>query len=215
MRELTTLRYDLLKVLAQKTTDKDLFVTSLGELKNEWYDLMPGPGTFFQSVLGGCTAVAFGMAVALPHRRIISLDTDGGMLMGACHMATLANEAPPNLTVIVFDNESYQGVGGHPTHTAGKVDLSRWCAGAGVEQTATIWDVDQFSAVVEEYLNDDRVGFITAKISYKSYHLPSERRKNSDEKEDKYRFIRYVEQMEGLTIKPQHRAKKGVRWSEG
>eukprot|EP01035_Chromulina_nebulosa_P065809 gene65808-90040_t len=36
--------------------------------------------SLFQQQLGCVTAQAFGPAVGLPHRRIVSLDTDGGMM---------------------------------------------------------------------------------------------------------------------------------------
>ncbi len=43
-----------------------------------------------------------------PHRRIISLDTDGGILFNLGILATLGNEQPKNLLVVVWDNECYQ-----------------------------------------------------------------------------------------------------------
>jgi hypothetical protein len=37
----------------------------------------------------------------MPHRRIISLDTDGGIMFDLGIFATLANEPPDNLLVVV------------------------------------------------------------------------------------------------------------------
>ncbi|MBI2351581.1 MAG: thiamine pyrophosphate-binding protein, partial [Deltaproteobacteria bacterium] len=107
-------RYDLLKQLAALVTEEDLVVTSIGGVKPEWYSLMPGNGTMFADLLGCATPFALGVALNLPHRRVVALDTDGGMLFNLGALCTVGNESPPNLTVIVLDNERYEGVVGCP-----------------------------------------------------------------------------------------------------
>jgi thiamine pyrophosphate-dependent acetolactate synthase large subunit-like protein len=205
-------RYQALTALSARTAADDLFVTSLGTLKNEWYSLQPGPNTFYQSLLGGATAIAFGLAVALPHRRVFALDTDGGTLMGAGHFATLANEAPSNLTVLIFDNESYQGVGGHPTHTAKAVDLASFASGAGIQVTATARTVEEFTGRLAEMADDGQLGVLVAKITHEVEMLRPDQRKPTDEIEDKYRFIRQIEASEGVRIRPANPAKRGMLW---
>ena len=95
-------------------------MTSIGGVKPEWYSLMPGNGTMFADLLGCATPFALGMALNLPHRRVVALDTDGGMLFNLGALCTVGKESPPNLTIIVLDNERYEGVVGcPPTHTSG------------------------------------------------------------------------------------------------
>ena len=131
-------RYDALQSLAGIVTGEDLVVTSIGGVKTEWFALMPGDGTMFTDLLGCATPLALGVAMALPHRRVLGLDTDGSMLHNPGALCTVANELPPNLTIIVFDNERYESVtGGHRTHTSSNVDLERLAAGAGLPCTAT------------------------------------------------------------------------------
>src|SRR5262249_62348364 len=71
-------------------------VLSLGATADEWYNAAPRmrSASLFQQRLGCVTPQAFGLAVGLPHRRIVSLDTDGGLLFNLGILATLANEQP-------------------------------------------------------------------------------------------------------------------------
>ena len=120
-------RYELLKELAGMVTKADLVVTSIGGVKPEWYSLMPGNGTMFADLLGCASPFALGVALTLPHRRVLALDTDGGVLFNLGALCTVGKEAPPNLTIIVFDNEQYESVVGAPSTTpAGRRIFSGW-----------------------------------------------------------------------------------------
>jgi sulfopyruvate decarboxylase subunit beta len=197
-------RYELLKQLAGLVTEEDLVVTSIGGVKPEWYSLMPGNGTMFADLLGCATPFALGMALNLPHRRIIALDTDGGMLFNLGALCTVGKESPSNLTVIVLDNERYEGVvGGPPTHTSGTVDLAHIASGAGITCTATARSVESFVESAATMLSDDQIGLLVAKIEPGIFKdIPPERTKESDGIEDKYRFMRHIEQLEKITIRP-------------
>ena len=123
-------RYDCMKILGAKLSE-ELVVVPLGGSVDEWYTAAPHmrAASLFQQQLGCVTPEAFGLAVGLPHRRIVSFDTDGGMLFNLGILATLANEQPANLFVVVWDNESYQSIGGLPTHTAKRVDIAAMARG--------------------------------------------------------------------------------------
>jgi sulfopyruvate decarboxylase subunit beta len=111
-------RYDCMIALADMLDGDELVIVSLGASVDEWYNAAPHlrAGSLFQQQLGCVTPEAFGLAVGLPHRRVISLDTDGGLLFNLGILATLGNEQPPNLLIVVWDNECYQSIGGPPTH---------------------------------------------------------------------------------------------------
>ena len=175
-------RYELLKKLAGLVTEEDLVVTSIGGVKPEWYSLMPGNGTMFADLLGCATPFALGMALNLPHRRVIALDTDGGMLFNLGALCTVGKESPPNLTLIVLDNERYEGVvGGPPTHTSGRVDFARIAAGAGIPLTETARTLEKFVESVAVMLADGHTGLLVAKIEPGIFKdIPPGRVKESD-----------------------------------
>ncbi|MBB5754805.1 thiamine pyrophosphate-dependent enzyme [Prosthecomicrobium pneumaticum] len=193
-------RYDCMKALAARLSD-ELVILSLGGSVDEWYNAAPHmrAASLFQQQLGCVTPEAFGLAVGLPHRRIVSLDTDGGLLFNLGILATLGNEQPKNLFVVVWDNESYQSIGGPPTHTAsGRVDLAAIARGAGVEKAFTATTLDDFDAHCAAGLAAEEPYIVVAKVS--GGVQPGIKRKHSDGREDKYIFVRHVEETEGIVI---------------
>ncbi len=97
-------RFDCMKALAARLKH-ELVILSLGASVDEWYNAAPHmrSASLFQQQLGCVTPEAFGLAAGLPHRRIVSLDTDGGMMFNLGILATLGNEQPKNLFVVVVD----------------------------------------------------------------------------------------------------------------
>ncbi|MER8910780.1 thiamine pyrophosphate-dependent enzyme [Mesorhizobium sp. M0854] len=193
-------RFDCMKALAARLKD-ELVILSLGGSVDEWYNAAPHmrEASLFQQQLGCVTPQAFGLAAGLPHRRVISLDTDGGLLFNLGILATLGNEQPKNLFVVVWDNECYQSIGGPPTHTAlGRVDLAAIARGAGVENAYTARTVEEFDAHCARGLAMEAPYVVVAKVS--GTVQPDIKRKHSDGREDKYIFVRHVEASEGIVI---------------
>src|SRR5262249_54331781 len=140
-----------------------------------------------------------GLAVGLPHRRIVSLDTDGGLLFNLGILATLANEQPKNLFIVIWDNECYESIGGPPTHTtSGRVDLAAIARGAGIEHAYAVKTLDEFDRHCEMGLPAQSPYVVVAKIDRSVKR--DIKRKHSDGREDKYIFVRHVEQIENIVI---------------
>ncbi|MEG3663007.1 thiamine pyrophosphate-dependent enzyme [Celeribacter halophilus] len=193
-------RFDCMTKLAARLSD-ELVILSLGASVDEWYNAAPHmrEASLFQQQLGCVTPEAFGLAAGLPDRQIVSLDTDGGLLFNLGILATLGNEQPKNLFVVVWDNEQYQSIGGPKTHTAsGRVDLAGIARASGVDQAYTATTVEEFDAHCEAGLKADVPYVVVAKVS--GTVQPEIKRKHSDGREDKYIFVRHVEKTEGITI---------------
>lgn len=193
-------RYDCMKALAARL-ENELVILSLGASVDEWYNAAPRmrAASLFQQQLGCVTPEAFGLAVGLPHRRIVSLDTDGGMMFNLGILATVGNEQPKNLFIAVWDNECYQSIGGPPTHTAsGRVDIAGIARAAGIDEAHTARTLDEFDAHCAAGLAADKPYLVVAKVA--GTVEPDIRRKHSDGREDKYIFVRHVEATEGITI---------------
>lgn len=192
-------RFECMEILASKLKD-ELVILSLGGAVDEWFNAAPHirEATLFQQQLGCVTPQAFGLAVGLPHRKVIALDTDGGVLFNLGILATLANERPANLTVIVWDNECYQSIGCPPTHTAGVVDLAGIARGAGIAEAHTAKNQGDFDELTTRALKANELYLIVAKIEptiEQNLH-----RKHSDGVEDMITFVRHVEKTEGISI---------------
>ena len=189
-------RFDCLKTVAVAATDA-LVVTSAGAVTLEWNALRPGDGNFRVRTLGLCSSIALGMALGLPHRKVIALDGDGSLLMNLCSLPTLARMQPKNLVHIVFDNGVYEASGSKKTATAAGTDLVGMARAAGIARALWAHSVDEFAKVATDALNGHELFFIGAKVSTERTPVPPY---PIDEVENKYRFIRHVEKTEKIAI---------------
>lgn len=189
-------RYECLKYLASLLKDEDLVVTTLGWVAGEWFSLRPRDSNLYQINMGMCTPVCLGLALVLPHRRVIALESDGSVLLNLSSVATLANQQPKNLTVIVFDNQCYMATGGLPTATAGPTDLAGIAKAAGIPQSNTVSSREPFEAELNAALERSGPSYIVAKVEAAGKRMSTD----MDGKEGKYRFVRYIEQSEGIQI---------------
>ena len=99
--------------------------------------------------MGGAAMVGLGVAIAQPTRRVLVVTGDGEMLMGIGSFATIAVERPPNLRIVVLDNERFGETGNQPTHTASGTDLAGVARACGIADVRTITapdDLDRLRA---------------------------------------------------------------------
>jgi sulfopyruvate decarboxylase subunit beta len=189
------IRHECLELLATKITDQ-LVVTSQSGQRIEWSHLSQHEGNLLVGMMGCAIGVATGLALALPHRKVIALDSDGSVLLSLFNLATLGNLRPKNLVVYVFDNGVYSGSRiSYPTATAGNTDLEAMARGAGITNAHTIRDIDDFKKGIEA-LTRNELAFFVCKVEESLLHreIP---RPNTDLAENKYTFVRYLEQTEG------------------
>jgi len=165
----------------------------------DWYNAKHQDGNLYQGYMGGTTAIALGLALSLPRRRVVSLDGDGSMLMDLTILPVIAAKNPSNLVVIVFDNELYETVppGNIPTFTAGATDLAKIAQGAGIQNSRLVTELSQFQEAIDEAFQANGASFILAKTKPSREPLPYPAQ---DGIETRYRFIRYIEKTENIQI---------------
>ncbi|MGH7774217.1 MAG: thiamine pyrophosphate-dependent enzyme [Candidatus Binatia bacterium] len=188
-------RYDLLQAIAQDTGDA--LVVAAGGAAREWQALRPGDGNLRTRTLGLVSSIALGIAIGLPRRKVIAIDGDGAFLMNLCGLPTIAWHDPGNLIHILFDNECYEASGATETATAAVADAVTLAKGAGYKSACWVKDPQEFR---REFLNawqKNQICLIAAKVNAGQPKLPPIR---SDELENKYRFIRYIEETEKRAI---------------
>ena len=94
----------------------------------------------FIGAMGQAGPFALGLAMARPEKRIVLFVGDGELLMSLGVLATIANQAPPNLAVDALDNESYVETGSQPSATAGPTDLEAVARACGFVHTCSVAD---------------------------------------------------------------------------
>ena len=189
-------RIECFKVMAELVGDA-LVVTGAGGNTVEWYACRPGDGNFRVRTMGLVSSIALGMALGLPHRRVVAIDGDGSLLMNLCSLPTIARKNPPNLTHVVLDNEVYEASGEIDTATGAGTDLVAMARGAGIRRASWAASPDDLRAIFSEALEGRDAAFIGLKVETARSEVPPY---PMDEVENKYRFIRHVEQTEGLNI---------------
>jgi thiamine pyrophosphate-dependent acetolactate synthase large subunit-like protein len=185
-----------MQVLAPMLTDQ-LVVTNVARTGFETKMAMPREGNLYTMGMGLVTPVVLGLALSLPHRGVIALDGDGSILLNLGTLSTVGNYAPPNLITIIFDNESYASTGGLPTATAGKTNLAEMAKGAGISNAVEVRKIEDFTAEITKALAGHGPWFIVAKVVAEK---PPVEPKLMDGRENKYRFVRYIEETEGTII---------------
>lgn len=114
--------------------------------------------------MGGAAMIGLGLAIAQPRRRVLVITGDGEMLMGIGGLATIAVQAPPNLAIVVLDNERYGETGMQATHTAGPTDLAAMAAAAGLPVARSVFDEESFEDVLPLILRERGPVFVDIKV---------------------------------------------------
>jgi len=140
-------------------------VTIMGAVAVELYSLGHRPNFFYlEHAMGLASSVGLGIALAQPERRVVVIDGDGSVLMNLGGLTTLARYAPPNLTHLIFDNESLLSVGGFPTATSTGTDLAAVARGAGIADATAITELDAFRSAAATAIRSDGLSCIVAKV---------------------------------------------------
>ena len=192
-------RYECFEFLVPLMTDQ-LVVGSLSGQRVEWGHLSRHPGNLLVASMGAALGVGVGLALVLPHRKIIVLESDGSLLLSLYNLPTLGNLKPPNLSVFVFDNEVYSGTRiSEPSATAGNTDLAEVARGCGIERATTVRDLEAYKQEATNAIKENVLRFIVCKVERTTGHRQIQR-PTEDLLEHKYRFVRYLEQTEGKQI---------------
>jgi len=118
-----------------------LVVSGLGSATWDLAAAGDHPGNFYLwGAMGGAAAMGLGLALAQPRRPVVVLTGDGEMLMGLGSLATLAAQAPANLSVVVLNNRRYGETGMQESHTALGADLAALAKAAGFPEALTVHD---------------------------------------------------------------------------
>lgn len=112
-------------------------ITGPGANAGLLYDKADHPATLYNMDMGYAAAVALGVALACPQRRVLAIEGEGSFYAGSTVLSTIWRMRPQNLVVVVLDNGVWgTGDGREPTATAFGLDLARLALATG-------WDAAQ------------------------------------------------------------------------
>jgi thiamine pyrophosphate-dependent acetolactate synthase large subunit-like protein len=119
--------------------------------------------------MGGAAMIGLGLALAQPERRVLVLTGDGEMLMGLGGLATIAVQRPPNLSIVIIDNERYGETGMQSTHTHFGIDLAGIARAAGFPHSTCVYVNDELRALIPTLYNDQGPTFAVVKVMARPY----------------------------------------------
>jgi phosphonopyruvate decarboxylase len=188
-------RYDYLKAIGADA--QDALAVSTGWGSREWWAVRPSDGNLKTRTLGLVSSIAAGLAIALPHRKVIAIDGDGAFLMNLCGLPTIAQQSPGNLVHLLFDNEIYEASGG--TATASRsTDAVAIAKGAGYPHAMWVDSLQAFRGEFRRAWERNELTLIAVKVDPgQPKDLPPLK---LDEIENNYRFMRYLEATENKGI---------------
>lgn len=155
-------RLECLKILLNKIDDKTITVTALTGVASEWDDLRGAHLNFCDLDMGLCTPIAGGIACAQPKMRVISLDSDGSLLLDIGILVTLGKLKLKNMIILVFDNEAYGRFG--PSATEGTNLLENLAKASGIARARTVRTLEDFEVAISEALKEWELSIIVVKI---------------------------------------------------
>ena len=93
------------------------------------------------SAMSHATSMGLGLALAQPDRRVIVCNGDGSMLMNLGSLVSIAEARASNLSVLVFDNGTYEVTGSQRVPGAGSVNFVQLADGAGFRAAFQFSDI--------------------------------------------------------------------------
>ncbi len=155
------------KVVAELLEDRGNLIVSTG-LGSASYDVMAAGdhdrNYYLWAAMGSAATVGLGLAMSRPQDSVLVVTGDGEMLMAMGALATIAVQAPKNLTIAVLDNGHYGETGMQRSHTGFGVELDKVAKSVNFDWTARITDMNVVRSFRQRIHANSGLNFATIKI---------------------------------------------------
>ncbi len=156
--------YEVISALKNHIGEKDVIVSSNGNISREVYHLLPKPQVYLRGSMGLPVAVGLGLALAIPSKKIVVITGDGNFLMGLGASTTAAFYTPKNLKILILDNLAYYTTGGQKT-VSSVINYSNFLHSLNIEYSHSKRAFrDQIEQDLSEFLNSESFAVLHLKI---------------------------------------------------
>ena len=119
-------------LVRERLAADDIVMCGLGSTARAWREQKDPHLTYYASdPMGTAPALALGLALARPDRKVVLLEGDGDLAMNLGVLITIAGARPANLRIAVFTNGRYETGGGQPLPGAERISFAGLAASAG------------------------------------------------------------------------------------
>jgi thiamine pyrophosphate-dependent acetolactate synthase large subunit-like protein len=180
-------RFELTKRMVGQLKHDEAVIGGIGNANFDLWGSGQRPQNFYMlGSMGLAIPIALGVAIAQPQRHVIALEGDGSLLMQLGCLATVAVQAPKNLTMVLWDNGIYQITGSQPTASSTTADLVAIARASGIANSVWAADEDEFDRLMALALKGGGPSLIAARIDSQ----PAEGATDRDPVQIRERFMR-------------------------
>lgn len=132
--------------LVLEVTPDAAIISNLGTASYALIDIEDRAKNFYMcAAMGSTTPTGLGLASSVDDP-VTVLEGDGSLLMSLGVLGTVGRQDPANLTIVVWDNRSFETTGGQ-TNLSPNVDLAAVASACGLAS----WDVESTDDFAEVY----------------------------------------------------------------
>lgn len=153
------------------------------------------PGILYNMDMPYAAPFCLGIALSTALPRVVALEGDGSMLGGISTFTTIGRYRPPNLIVVVLDNEAYGtfGVGEMRSATAYGADIEKIARSSGITATRTVRTLSEAREVLHQAFNEPGPWVVVAKLDQQGDTNPKFSRVPPDIVDAGIRFYNYLQ----------------------
>jgi thiamine pyrophosphate-dependent acetolactate synthase large subunit-like protein len=154
---------DMLKVFAKYRGDA---IVVSGRGGKHWINISDTPLDIplGDPAMGGHCGFAFGLAMALPHKKVVLFDSEGDLQMSMGVLLSVAEQKPENFYHFMLDNECYATTGGQPVPNAKNVKYHQIALGAGYPRAFAFDELDALTKGLPDILEKKGPVFVAMKV---------------------------------------------------
>jgi sulfopyruvate decarboxylase subunit beta len=162
------LRADAVKLVMQAVTD-ELVVVCNGMIGREAFTAKDREASFYMiGSMGLALSIGLGAALVKPARRVLVLDGDGNVLMGAGVLASVGAADARNLLHVVLDNEAHGSTGDQATISS-KVRLEALAKASGYRWAERV-PAERLAAELPAFLRREGPAMLLVKVDKGNQH---------------------------------------------
>ena len=186
-------RPDFIEVFARHRGDIPT-ITGPGLVSRELFAFTgDDPTVLYNMEMPYATPMCLGLAMARPSQRFVALEGDGSLISALGILTTIGRYKPPNLTVLVLDNESFSTFGTSMiSATATGVDLAAVSRGCGLDKTISLDTLELTEAAMPKVLHQPGPWIVVAKVAAQNRPDPRFTRNSPDVTEQSLDFSRML-----------------------
>jgi sulfopyruvate decarboxylase subunit beta len=146
-------------------TEEALVICGLGVSTDEWWARTHRRDSFFvNGAMGYAGSVGLGLAIAVPDRKILVLDSDGGVAMNPSGLITEAEVRPANMIHLVLNNECYGVLNRAPIVNGTVTDYAGMARAAGLAHARRVEQQPELDELLAGAMGGEGHAFIEAKV---------------------------------------------------